>query len=246
MNTTPSPAAPAVTDPPAVSSRFSTPAPISALLLVPAGRIEVLASDRADTTVEVRAVDRVKKRDVKAAQQTVVEYTDGVLRIEVPTGVQLMGPSGSVMVSIRLPSGSHVDAKVDSTDLRCAGRLQTVTFDGALGTIELEEAAGARVTSAVGDVTVGRLAGDAHVSTAQGDIRIDEAVRGRLILRTQVGSVSVAAPAGVSVSLDAGTTVGRIRNALENTGGTPAVIIRATTVKGDITARSIRKERSGS
>ena len=40
-------------------------------------------------------------------------------------------------------------------------------------------------------------------------------------------------------ALDAGTTVGRIRNALRNTDGTPGLNIRATTTVGDITARSL-------
>ena len=246
METTPPPAESAVADLLAATSWFSTPTPVSVVLSIPAGRIDVVASDRADTAVEVRAADPSEKRDVKAAQRAVVEYADGVLRIEVPTRIQLMGPSGVVLVTIRLPSGSRIEAKADSAVFSSVGRLQTVAFDGALVTVEVEEANDVRVTSAAGNVTVGRLDGDAHISTAQGDIRIDEAVRGRLVLRTQVGSISATAAAGVSASLDAGTTVGRVLNALENTGGTPAVTIHATTTKGDIAARTLSKEHSPS
>lgn len=41
---------------------FDTPAPISALLDVPAGRIRFIAADRTDTTVEVLPADA--RRDV--------------------------------------------------------------------------------------------------------------------------------------------------------------------------------------
>ncbi|MGW2948111.1 hypothetical protein ACWDAF_41655, partial [Streptomyces sp. NPDC001226] len=59
--------------------RFDTPAPVSAVLDIPAGRIRLIAADRADTVVEVLPVDASKGRDVKAAEQTTVEFADGVL-----------------------------------------------------------------------------------------------------------------------------------------------------------------------
>src|SRR3712207_4253818 len=59
--------------------KFDTPAPIATVLTVPAGRIQLIAADRADTTVEVLPADAGKSRDVKAAEQTTVTYADGVL-----------------------------------------------------------------------------------------------------------------------------------------------------------------------
>ncbi|MGY5035312.1 hypothetical protein ACWC9U_31625, partial [Streptomyces sp. 900116325] len=86
--------------------KFATPAPISAVLVIPAGRIQVIAADRADTVVEVRPVNASKSRDVKAAEQTTTEYVDGVLRVEVPVKNQYLGPSGAVEVTVQLPAGS--------------------------------------------------------------------------------------------------------------------------------------------
>jgi hypothetical protein len=34
--------------------QFATPAPVTAILAIPAGRIQVTAADRADTTVDIR------------------------------------------------------------------------------------------------------------------------------------------------------------------------------------------------
>lgn len=82
---------------------FDTPAPISALLDVPAGRIRFIAADRTDTTVEVLPADASKGRDVKVAEQTRVEFGDGVLRIETGVKHPFMGASGAVEVTVRLP-----------------------------------------------------------------------------------------------------------------------------------------------
>ncbi|UUU45077.1 DUF4097 domain-containing protein [Streptomyces sp. NBC_00162] len=220
--------------------KFDTPAPIAAVLDIPAGLIRFIAADRADTTVEVRPANASKSRDVKAAEQTTVEYVDGVLRIAAaPAKNRVLGHSGSVEVTVQLPAGSRVEAKTAAAELRGVGRLGDVTLEAAQGSIKLDETAGARLTLLAGDVSVGRLGGPAEISTAQGDIRIAEAVRGTVVLRTQAGDVSVGAARGVSASLDAGTGLGRISNALKNTDGAAELSIHATTAHGDITARSV-------
>jgi DUF4097 and DUF4098 domain-containing protein YvlB len=218
--------------------KFDTPAPIAAVLDIPAGRVRFIAADRADTAVEVRPADASKSRDVKAAEQTKVEYGDGVLRIEAPTKNQYLGPSGAIEVTVQLPTGSRVEAKAGAAELRTVGRLGDVAFDGAHGTVELDEAESVRLTAHAGDVSIGRLGGPAEISTKKGDIRIAEAVRGTVVLHTEAGDVSVGA--GVSATLDAGTSYGRIHNALKNTEGAAAQLdIHATTAYGDITARSL-------
>jgi DUF4097 and DUF4098 domain-containing protein YvlB len=217
---------------------FATPTPISAVLDAPTGRIRFVAADRADTAVEVLPADASKARDVAAAEQTAVEYADGVLRITGRARNRYFGPSGSVDVTVQLPAGSRVEAKVASVALRGVGRLGEVVVEGSHGTIELDEAASARLSILAGDISVGRLGGSAEIRTAKGDIRIAEAVRGTVALRTEAGDVSVGTAAGVSASLDAGTGRGRIHNALRSTGGTADLDIHATTAHGDIAAHS--------
>ncbi|MBT2447824.1 DUF4097 family beta strand repeat protein [Streptomyces sp. ISL-43] len=220
--------------------KFDTPAPISAVLDIPAGRIRFIAADRADTTVEVLPADASKSRDVKAAEQTTVEYGDGVLRIEASAKNQLLGSSGSIEVTIQLPAGSRVEAKAAGAEFRGVGRLGDVAFEGAQAAVKLDETASARLTLLAGDVSVGRLGGPAEISTQKGDLNIAEAVRGTVTLRTEAGEISVGAARGVSASLDAGTSYGRIHNALKNTDGAAADLnIHATTGYGDITARSL-------
>ncbi|RLU99272.1 hypothetical protein CTZ27_15100 [Streptomyces griseocarneus] len=219
--------------------KFDTAAPVSVVLAVPAGRVQLIAADRADTTVEVLPANPGKSRDVQAAERTTVAYADGVLRIHTAEpGSQLFGPSGSLEVTVQVPVGSRVEGRAAGCELRGVGRLGDVAFDGAYRRIKIDEAASIRLTAVDGDVEVGRLDGPAEITTARGGIRIAEAVRGTVVLRTRSGDISVAAAAGVPAALDAGTGHGRISNTLKN-DGTAVLDIRATTSQGDITARSL-------
>lgn len=221
--------------------KFDTPAPITAVLDIPAGRIQFIAAERADTAVEVLPADASKGRDVKAAEQATVVYVDGVLRIEAPAAKnQYFGPSGSIEVTIQLPAGSSIEAKASCAEFRGVGRLGDVACEGAHGAVKIDEAASVRLAADAGDVSVGRLTGPAEISTQKGDIHIAEATSGTVVLRTRMGDVTVGAAYGVSASLDAGTGYGRIHNALKNTDGAAAgLTIHATTDHGDVTARSL-------
>lgn len=219
--------------------RFDTPTPVSTVLDIPAGRVRFIAADRTDTAVEVRPADAAKSRDVKLAQETAVDYRDGVLRVTATPKNQFFGPSGAVEVTVQLPAGSHVEARVADAEFRGVGRLGEVAFEGAHGAVKLDETAGLRLTTQAGDIHVDRLTGPARISTAKGDIRIAEAHRGTVVLSTQAGDISIGAATGVSAALDAGTTHGRIRNALGNADGTPQLHVHATTAYGDIDARSL-------
>ncbi|MET9616672.1 DUF4097 family beta strand repeat-containing protein [Kitasatospora indigofera] len=220
--------------------KFDTPAAITANLDIPAGRIRLIAADRTSTTVEVLPADPARNRDVKAAGQITVTFTDGVLHIEAaPAKNRIVGNSGSVEVTVQLPAGSHVRAKAAAGELRGVGRLGNVTYDAAQGNVKLDESAGAHLTLQAGDLTVHRLAGPATLTTLKGDITVTEALHGTLDLRTTAGHITAGAARGTRATLDAGTTHGRINNALTTTADGPQVTIRATTALGDITARTL-------
>jgi len=218
---------------------FTTPAPISVVLDIPAGRVRLIAGERAETSVEVLPVQASKKRDVKAVEQTSVEFGDGVLRVTTAETNRYLG-TGAVDVTIHLPAGSRVEGRAGAAELYGTGRLGDVAFEGGYRAIDLAEAASARLTMHMGEVTVGRLTGPARIRNGMGDITIAEAVAGAVELRTDMGNLSVHAASGVSATLDAGTTQGRVTNALKNSVGAGAALtIKATTSSGDITAVSL-------
>lgn len=219
---------------------FDTTQPISVVMDIPAGRVQFVAADRADTAVEILPADASKSRDVKVAEQTEVGYGDGVLRIGASAKNQYFGPSGSIDVTVQLPAGSRLEVTAASVEFRAVGRFGDVAIKSDHGSINLDEVATARITTTAGDVSVGRLDGAAEIRTSKGDIRIAEAVRGEVVLRTDAGKVEIGAAAGVSASLDAGTASGRIHNSLRNTEGAASrLTIRATTAVGDIIARGL-------
>ena len=222
--------------------QFDTPTQVSAVIDIPAGHIRFIAADRTDTVVEVLPADASKSRDVKAAEQIAVSYGDGVLRIEAaPVKTRVLGTSsGAVEVTVQLPAGSSVEGKAAAAELRGVGRLGDVAFQGAQSSVKIDEAAGVRLELMAGDVSLGRLGGPAQVSVQKGDIRIAEATRGKVTLRTEQGEISVGAARGVSATLDAGTTYGRVSNSLQNANGATAELnIHATTAYGDISAHSL-------
>ncbi|MFJ6391404.1 DUF4097 family beta strand repeat-containing protein [Streptomyces sp. NPDC091972] len=218
---------------------FDTPAPVTAVIDLPAGRVQVIAADRADTTVDIRPADPGRGRDTKAAEQIEVDHRDGVLRITAPPAKNpYFGPSGAVEVTLRVPAGSHLQARTAAAEFRAVGRLGDITFDGAHGPVKIDEAARLHLTATDSHVTVQRLTGPGRISTQRGDITVHEAVTGTLDLTTQQGDITLATAA--SAALDAGTSYGRIHNTLNNTDGSRAALtVHATTTHGDITARGL-------
>jgi len=77
------------------------------------------------------------------------------------------------------------------------GRFGDAAFEGAQGSVKVDEATSARITLLAGDVSVGRLGGSAEIITQMGDIHIAEAVRGTVVLRTESSALgwAVRAPA---------------------------------------------------
>ncbi|MEU2021848.1 DUF4097 family beta strand repeat-containing protein [Streptomyces sp. NPDC016469] len=220
--------------------KFDTPAAVTAHVEIAAGLIRFIAADRADTVVEVLPADPSKSRDTKAAGRVEVAYADGVLDIRAAKEgrSRLLGESGAVEITVQLPAGSHVEAKAAAAEFRGVGRLGDVVFEGGHRSVKVDEAASARLAGMDATVTIGRLTGPGEISTQRGDVIVNEATRGALTLTAVQGDIRVGAARGVSASLDAGTVVGRIDNALKN-DGEPALAIKASTTQGDITARSL-------
>jgi len=220
--------------------KFQTPTPITVVLDIAAGQIRLVATERTDTTVEVLPSDASKRRDAKAAEQTAIEFADGVLRIATADPNKVLGSSGSLDVTIALPTGSRIEGKAGAAELYSTGRLGTVSFDGAYRTAELDEIGGGTIKMHMGELSIAKLTGSAELRNGKGDITVAEAVAGSVELRTDAGSLSIAAARGVSGTLDASTGYGRVANAMQNSEGAGAgLAVKATTSHGDITATSL-------
>lgn len=219
-------------------STFSTPAPVSAAVDIIFGNITVRASDRTDTVVQVRPVDAAWDLDVKAAEQVVVEYTDGKLQVRHPKLRSIFSKRyGAVEVVIALPAGSDLQGYTAKGDYVVEGRIGACELKTANGDIQVAVATGnLRAKSATGNITVGEAAAEVHVRTASGNIQVGTSGAGPVDLYTATGEVAVTVPAGTATALDARTSIGRVFNHLDNTEtATHTVAVRARTHGGNIT-----------
>ena len=96
-----------------MTPRFDTPDPIAVDLEVGMGDVRIEASDRVDTTVQIRPSDPAKPTDVRAAEQTRVEYANGHLIVKGPSSWRrwVSHRGDSIDVAISLPAGSSLHAR---------------------------------------------------------------------------------------------------------------------------------------
>ena len=168
---------------------FDTPAPIRATVELIVGDLRITATDRTNTVVEVRPSDPDAALDVRAAEQTRVEFGDDGLLIKTPKTLKTLGilrKTGSVDVRIALPTGSQVRAEAAVAAFRTAGALGELKLRTATGDVEVEHAATLTVTTGGGRIIARSVAGDAHATTATGTIRLGT-VGGTVTLKNSNG-----------------------------------------------------------
>lgn len=176
---------------------FDTPEPISVTLELGVGNVRITASDRTDTTVDVRPSDASDESDVQAAQRVRVDYANGVLQVMGPKArvLDFSRKSRSVEVSIDLPSGSQVSGEVQVGDVSGTGRLGQCRFKTSAGNVRLEQTGPLRVDTAAGHVTADGVAGNAEIRTGSGKVRIGE-IEGSAIVKNSNGDTAIAAVTG--------------------------------------------------
>ena len=153
---------------------FETPDPIAVDLEVGVGDVRIDATDRADTTVQVLPSDPAKPTDVRAAEQTRVEYANGHLVVHGPSGWRrwVSHREDSIDVEISVPAGSGLHAEVGVATLRATGRLGECRAKVGVGDVSLEEVGVLNLKTGAGDVIVDRVAGKAEVVTGSGEVRV--------------------------------------------------------------------------
>ena len=112
-------------------SVFETPQPISATLDLSVADVRIIAGDRIDTVVEVRPTNQTRSADLKAAEQTRVEYSNGRLSVKMAKEWTRFTPFGgvaSVDITIELPTGSAVHSESEMGSYDVDGRLEECTF----------------------------------------------------------------------------------------------------------------------
>jgi DUF4097 and DUF4098 domain-containing protein YvlB len=170
---------------------FNTPEPISATIDLVAADVRIIASERQDTVVEVRPSTSAHEPDVKAAEQTKVEYTAAGLLIKGPKQRNVgLRRIGSVDVTVELPAGSRIEADTGIGALRFTGQLGKCQVKMGAGDVELEQVGPLDLRTGAGAITVEHVAGHADISTGSGRLRVSQ-IDGSAVIKNSNGETWV-------------------------------------------------------
>jgi hypothetical protein len=152
-------------------STFTTPNPITATLTTAGARVRIAASERTDTVVRVEPVNSANSKDVKVAEKTKVDFSDGVLAVKTTkSGDQ----NGSVAITIELPVGSGLVLHTAWTEVRADGVLGDCEVNIGSGQVQLDRVATLRGNLGTGGLVIGHVAGNAVIEGSSAGVRIRE------------------------------------------------------------------------
>jgi DUF4097 and DUF4098 domain-containing protein YvlB len=226
-------------------SSFNTPSPIAVTLDLYVADVRLAVSDRCDTTVEVRPSDPDKTADVKAAENTRVEYDEAARTLSVASRKPLnrfvnfsSKRPESVDVIIKLPAGSDVRGEAELGDFQADGVLGTVTLKTNLGAVQLAETGPLNLRAGVGKVTVDGVSGAAEVHWGSGDIRIGT-VDGTADVSSSNGKVRIGVVTGAATvkGSNGAVTVDRALSDISAASSNGAVQV-GEVVRGKVSATS--------
>jgi DUF4097 and DUF4098 domain-containing protein YvlB len=189
------------------------------------------------SSADLRVDGPVGDSTVKMASGDVRFEQTGSLRVDTASGDVTVGRSdGDVGVTVQ--SG---DVRID--DIAGSAVVRCTSGDVRLGGV----GGSTRISGAKGDVVVERADGDVTVKVTSGDIRIDEVVRGSLLIEASSGDLEVGVREGTAAWLEVTSQSGTVRNQLAEADGPShsdeTVEVRARTVSGDVTVRRARPVR---
>jgi DUF4097 and DUF4098 domain-containing protein YvlB len=169
---------------------FSTPKPITATIDLAAADVRVIASDRDDTVVAVHPSDTANEADVRAAEQTKVEYSAAGLQIRGPKRTLSLRKVGSIDVTVELPSDSQIEADAGVGAMRFMGRLGKCQAKIGAGNVEVDQAGPVDLHSGAGAITVDHVSGHAEVTTGSGRLRVNQ-IDGSAVIKNSNGETWV-------------------------------------------------------
>ncbi|MFC0529166.1 DUF4097 family beta strand repeat-containing protein [Phytohabitans kaempferiae] len=204
---------------------FPCPAPVTVVVRVPTGALEIVAEERETALVDVQPYDDHPAAR-EAAERTTVDLRGDKLSVVAPDSGWLARRTGALLVTIRVPLDSHLRLKTASADASCRGRFGSLDADGSSGDLYAEHVTGdAKVKIASGDVTADRVDGELHVGGSAGNVTAQH-VGGPVDTRLASGNVEIGA-AGTGV--EARTASGRVRIGAAGRGA-----VKVRTASGDV------------
>src|SRR6202007_1456384 len=122
--------------------------------------------------------DVAKKDDVRAAQETKVDFAAGHLTVKGPSGWKMYAPPNawrnpSIDVTVEVPAGSRLHGTASVCRFLVTGELGQCELKTSVGDMQLEKA-GPLELRTTGNITVDQVVGRANITTNTGIVRIRE------------------------------------------------------------------------
>lgn len=179
--------------------KFETPQPIAITVEVFLGNVEIIASDRTDTVVEVRPSDAARKEDVRAAQEAEVDFAAGNLTVKGPRGRKMYTPlrafnTPSIDVTIEAPTGSRLHGTASVCRFLVTGELGQCELKTSVGDLQLVKAGPLELQTS-GNITVDQVVSRANITTSTGIVRIRE-INGSAVVKNSNGDSTIREVAG--------------------------------------------------
>lgn len=155
---------------------FPVAGPVSVLVELVAGALNVTAADTDELTVEVSPTNPAKGSHVRSAEQTRVEFSGGRLVVKQPKTLShytMFGSGISVDVTLRVPVGSALTVESPYASVRVDGRLGATSIRTSYGDVTLDEASEPVLRTGYCDISANRLVGRTELVGA-GSIRVAE------------------------------------------------------------------------
>lgn len=227
---------------------FETPQPIAVTVDVFLGNVEIIASDRTDTVVEVRPTDAAKKDDVRAAEETEVDFAAGNLTVKAPTGWKMYIPPSawrnpSIDVTIEVPAGSRLHGTASMGRFLVTGELGQCELKTSVGDLQLEKAGPLELKTSGGNITVDQVVSRANITTGTGIVRIREVdgsavvknSNGDSTIREVIGDLQVnAANGNITVERSRGSVTAKTANGNIRIGDASRGTLRLETALGEL------------
>jgi DUF4097 and DUF4098 domain-containing protein YvlB len=233
---------------------FETPGPLELDLNVPAGKVELEATESATTEVELEPIngDDASRGLIERTRVELRPRGDGhELVVEVPSergfGIRF-GRTPEVRLRVRCPQGAKVKVRSRSADIEAHGSFGPTdvrTFSGDIewGSVDgdgslVSTSGDVRVAAVTGKLELKTVSGNAEIGTVAGDLKVD-AVSGDVRVDDAEGSVT-----SKTVSGDQRLTVAEGKVALVSVSGDlearvrrgSRVFVDANAVSGDVSS----------
>jgi len=160
----------------------------------------------------------------------------GNIQLEESANLRVEAALGDVAIGRVL---GEADITAAQGNLRIDTVEGPVTIKNLSGTTHVGVVTGdVRLNATSGSVSLGHAYGNVEVKNTNGDIRVAQVTRGKVVLETTRGSVSVGVPEGVPAHLDARTLIGSLNSVLDHSDAPvdsdQAIQLRARTIYGDV------------